>query len=93
MARHQYPIWNPSIESMRAETIRLIESEGLKVPTLVVWGANDPSAPTKLALDLYNSIRMKTENAQLHFFNHAGHYSFREHPSEFNALISGFFLC
>lgn len=92
MKRLEKTVWNPSVESKRAETIRLIESEGIKAPTLVVWGANDPSAPTKLALDLYNSIRMKTENAQLHFFNHAGHYSFREHPIEFNALISGFCL-
>ncbi len=83
-------IWNQSIESKRIETIRLIESEGLKAPTLVVWGANDPSAPPKLAIGLYESIRKRTEIAQLHFFNHAGHYSFREHPEDFNALISYF---
>ena len=90
MKRIESTVWNPSIESKRTETIRLIESEGLQVPILVVWGANDPSAPLKLGLDLYNSIRRRTKNAQLHVFNHAGHYSFREHPSEFNALVSWF---
>lgn len=92
MKRVEMTIWNPSIEFKRTETIQLIESEGLHVPTLVVWGANDPSSPMKLGLDLYNSIRKRTENAQLHVFNHAGHYSFREHPAEFNALVSGFCL-
>ncbi len=29
-------------------------------------------------------------NSQMHIFNQSGHYVFREHPQEFNAVVGSF---
>lgn len=80
----------PYLEHKRDETLLEVDSHGFPVPTLVVWGFNDVSAPLSLGLALFGRICPKTPDAYLHVFNRAGHYAFREHPAEFNALLRHF---
>lgn len=78
------------LNKRRAEILEEIKAGRLKVPTIVIWGFNDPSAPYPLAFHLYNLVAASAEKAELHVFNKAGHYCYREHPEEFNGLIAAF---
>jgi 2-hydroxy-6-oxonona-2,4-dienedioate hydrolase len=84
--------WMPSILPVRARTLEEIDARGVPVPTLVVWGANDPSAPLPLALQLLERIAARTPEADLHVLGRAGHYCFRERPEAFERALTGFAL-
>jgi pimeloyl-ACP methyl ester carboxylesterase len=83
-------VWTPGLDRLRAATLEQIERDGLQAPTLVVWGANDPSAPLPLATSLFETVAAATARAELHVFARAGHYVFREHPEAFAALLRAF---
>jgi 2-hydroxy-6-oxo-6-(2'-carboxyphenyl)-hexa-2,4-dienoate hydrolase len=85
-------VWMPSIQPVREQTVADIDSRGLPVPTLVVWGADDPSAPLPLAHELHARIAARTSEADLHVLGRAGHYCFRERPDAFDRLLAGFCL-
>lgn len=73
------------------ELKRDVAGGGLTVPTLLAWGADDPSATMerciKPAIDLFFS---SVEGCEMHLFGHAGHYCYREHPEAFNAVLREF---
>jgi pimeloyl-ACP methyl ester carboxylesterase len=83
----------PFTKAMHAETAEArgrIAAGGIAMPTLLVWGFNDPSATyaTKgvQAIELFLS---SVERAEAHVMNRAGHYTYREHPQAFaDALVS-----
>lgn len=85
-------VWMPSLSRKRKATLETIQAKGMSLPTLVVWGFNDPSAPLPLGHSLFERIALKTPQAEFHVLNRAGHYSFRERPHEFNRLIRAFCL-
>ena len=62
----------------------------LQVPTLVIWGYNDPSAPVSRGLLLFDLISAHTLESQLHLFNESGHASHVEHPEEFSSVVTSF---
>lgn len=67
-----------------------VGADGLQAPTLVLWGYNDPSATLERclgpALDLFLE---NVKDSELHVFNQAGHYCFREQPDAFaDTLVS-----
>jgi 2-hydroxy-6-oxo-6-(2'-carboxyphenyl)-hexa-2,4-dienoate hydrolase len=84
--------WMPSIEPVRASTLEEIDARGLPVPTQVVWGANDVSAPLPLGLALFERIAVHTAEADLHVLARAGHYCFRERPDAFERTLAAFCL-
>lgn len=90
MAALNEEVWLPSLNRKRDDVVRIIEERGFPVPTLVVWGLNDPSAPLFLGLDLFERISRRTAQAELHVLHRAGHMSYREQPSAFNRLIVSF---
>lgn len=75
----------------RRETHEWIRQGRLVVPTLVVWGYNDPSA-------LFDTIGVATmrlvfphvPRAEMHILNEAGHHCYREQPHGFAAAVTGF---
>ena len=81
----------PSVERERDRLLGDIEGGSLKkIPVLIVWGWNDPSAPVNLGWGLFSLFSRHVAKTQFHVFNHAGHYSFREHPEQFNSLLDAF---
>lgn len=90
MARLLNERFLPDLKKKKEETLDAIRSGALKAPTLIVWGLNDPSAPAKIGVDFFRLIGAVVPRAQLHIFNHAGHYMFREHALELNRLIANF---
>jgi 2-hydroxy-6-oxonona-2,4-dienedioate hydrolase len=83
-------VFLPNIERRRDEALARIDAQGFSMPTLVVWGVNDPTAQFGLGLELFARIAARTQDLTLHAFNAAGHYSFREKPDDFNASITSF---
>ncbi|TAK07237.1 alpha/beta hydrolase [bacterium] len=80
----------PHLARQKEETLAWIRDGGMKKPTLVIWGYNDPTATLAQGLALFDLITARTPKAQLHIFNQAGHFTYREHPKAFNELIRCF---
>jgi pimeloyl-ACP methyl ester carboxylesterase len=80
----------PDVRQRKYETLDMIRDGRLGVPTLVVWGLNDPSAPIVLGYRLFELLGLSVPRAELHVFNHSGHYPFREHADEFDRLLVDF---
>jgi pimeloyl-ACP methyl ester carboxylesterase len=62
--------------------------EQLKLPTLLIWGYNDPRAHYDRARDAVKRI----PDARLVAFNRCKHFPHIEHPAKFNDMVRGFFL-
>lgn len=62
------------------------ELEGIKVPTLLIWGKNDTITPPLVAEEFHKLI----PNSELHYINHCGHAPMMEMPAEFNAILEEF---
>jgi 2-hydroxy-6-oxonona-2,4-dienedioate hydrolase len=80
----------------RDKMLDRIKSEGLpRMPVLMVagkndvldWGETDVTAQLKGEMALYDIIAAKNTKVQLFVFNNAGHFMYREHPGEFNAML------
>lgn len=72
----------------KEETLALLGGPGIGKPVLVVWGLNDPTATIERGLDLFQLIASRERQADMHVFNQAGHFVYRERPTEFNALMA-----
>ena len=83
MAERGRPLFQPSLERARAEALQAIGERGLPVPTLILWGAQDPSTPARAGERLWDLVRLRTELSRLRFIEGAGHYCFREQPAAF----------
>jgi pimeloyl-ACP methyl ester carboxylesterase len=85
-------IWASDLDQHRRETLSQIAQRGFPSPALLIWAVNDPSAPLALAHTLFQIICKKTRITELHVFNRAGHYVFREQPDAFSRLLRSFCL-
>lgn len=85
-------VFLPHIARQKEETHRWIREGRLKTPTLLVWGKDDPSAVLSGGLALFDMLAASTPRAQMHIFNRAGHYSYREHPEDFARVVSSFIV-
>jgi 2-hydroxy-6-oxonona-2,4-dienedioate hydrolase len=90
MARLDKTQFLPSLLRQKEDTLNWIREKHLRCPTLVIWGYNDPSAKVRSGYDLFDLIAASTARAQMNVFNQAGHYSYREHPEDFNAVVTRF---
>jgi pimeloyl-ACP methyl ester carboxylesterase len=79
--------WYPDLDDARAEALAEIDHRGFEIPTGLIWGFNDPSAPVVLGSKLLGRLSPKTPQASLHVLAQSGHYSFREHPRRFGTLV------
>jgi pimeloyl-ACP methyl ester carboxylesterase len=72
------------------ETLGLIRDRGFGMPTLLAWAYNDPTATIEQGHALFDLIARGTPDSRMYIFNRAGHFSYREHPAEFNEMLRGF---
>ncbi len=86
-------VFMPNLRQRRAETLERLDEEGVPVRTLLVWGRMDPSASfSEVGLPLWGRLCQRSRDVELHVFNNAGHYSYREYAAEFNRLVTAFCL-
>jgi pimeloyl-ACP methyl ester carboxylesterase len=80
----------PHLARQKDETLGIIRDRGLGLPTLLAWAYNDPTATIDQGQALFDLIARGTPDARMVIFNRAGHFSYREHPAEFNDMLRGF---
>ena len=59
-------------------------------PTQLAWGYHDPTATIDQGYALFDLIAPNTHDSRMYIFNRAGHFSYREHPAEFNEMLRSF---
>jgi pimeloyl-ACP methyl ester carboxylesterase len=84
--------WYPALFRKRDELLARIDRAGLSLPTLIIWGFDDQSAPVTLGLQLFGRLAPHAPRAELHVLNQARHYCFRDQPAAFNRLLRSFCL-
>jgi pimeloyl-ACP methyl ester carboxylesterase len=80
----------PRLTQQKDETHEWLREGRLTIPTLLIWGRNDPTAVLERGLALYKLLAASAKRAEMHVFNEAGHYTYREHPSEFVSVVTDF---
>ena len=80
----------PALSRGRTEMYGWIRDTGMRRPTMIVWGYNDPTALIEQGHRLYDLIAGTERRTFMHVLNRAGHFSFREQPEQFNHILSGF---
>ncbi len=65
------------------EVHKAIGDGDLTLPTLLVWGRNDLTAPLPAARSLMDLLGQHDRPADLVVFNRAGHLPYAEHPEKF----------
>lgn len=82
--------WLPSLTAVRDDLQGRFRETGIPVPTLVIWGVNDRSAPVTSGHALFGQITQKTKNSSMHLLNNAGHQVFRDQRELFTAVVGAF---
>ena len=80
----------PHLSSDKADTFSRIRDTGMRRPTMVMWGYNDPTALLEQGHRLFDLIASTERRAYMHILNRAGHFSMREQADHFNAVLGGF---
>jgi 2-hydroxy-6-oxo-6-(2'-carboxyphenyl)-hexa-2,4-dienoate hydrolase len=80
----------PHLARQKDETLGIIRDRGFGVPTLLAWSYNDPTATIDQGYALFDLISGATPDARMYIYNRAGHFSYREHPVEFNEMLRSF---
>jgi 2-hydroxy-6-oxonona-2,4-dienedioate hydrolase len=81
---------HPAAQALFEQAREDIAAGMLKVPSLVIWGYNDPSSPYPGGLALFELINKETPISQLHVFANSGHESHIEYPEQFNKVVASF---
>ena len=80
----------PGLARDKIEMFAWLRDRGIKRPTLLIWGYNDPTATLEQGRALYDLIAARERRTQMHVFNQSGHFTYREHPAAFDACLSAF---
>ncbi len=83
-------LFRPDLAKVKHETLQRIADAGSLRPTQVIWGAEDHSSSIERGLMLYRTIAAHERQAYFHVVAAAGHHPYREHPEQFNELMTGF---
>ena len=75
-------------ERDKKETLTWVRAGGFGGPVLICWGEGDPLTTLQDGVDLYRLFEETGTRTHFYAFSRCGHYPFREHASEFNALVS-----
>jgi 2-hydroxy-6-oxonona-2,4-dienedioate hydrolase len=88
--RVEHEVWRPSLAAWRAAHLAAIDAQGIRPPTLVMWGYEDRSAPRHQGIRLFERIAATTPGAEFSLLTGAGHYVFRDRPDAFVRIVAGF---
>ena len=80
-------VFLPSHGRQKVETYDWLMERGTGRPNLMIWGLNDPTATIDQGFVLFDMIAHKEPRTDMHVFNEAGHFTYREHPEAFNRLL------
>ena len=81
---------HPDFRALKNDLLADMASGHLDVPTLIVWGHNDPEGSFDSGFDLFTLLSEAGSPVAFHVFANAGHQPFIEYPREFNRLVVSF---
>jgi pimeloyl-ACP methyl ester carboxylesterase len=84
-------VFLPELARQKGQTLRWLDEGRLQRPVQVVWGYNDRTAVLERGMELFRMVSRHQRDAHFHIVNESGHFPFREHPAQFNALLARFF--
>lgn len=84
-------VFLPELARQKRETLRWLDEGRLQRPVQIVWGYNDRTAVLERGMELFRAVSRHQRDALFHIINASGHFPFREHPDQFNALLARFF--
>jgi len=90
LRKHNMNPAHPSFRALKNKTLGEIEEGKLKVPTLVMWGYNDPSTIFSAGMELFKLVSSNAHGSQLNIVSNCGHSPYIEHPELFNRTIKSF---
>ena len=80
----------PGLLADKEETHRILLDRGIQRPVLMVWSRNDETVSFHQTEALYRILAAKERRARWQVFDHAAHFTYREHPKRFNEVIRSF---
>jgi pimeloyl-ACP methyl ester carboxylesterase len=80
----------PFLNKDKGDVFARLRDHGIKRPTLVMWGKNDPTAILAQGEIIFDLVASRQRQTQMCVLNRAGHFCFREQPAAFNAAVAGF---
>jgi 2-hydroxy-6-oxonona-2,4-dienedioate hydrolase len=74
---------------IKEETHDMIRGGRLKVPTMIIWGANDTGCPEYHGFQLWEDVFQKSPlgRVQFHLYNEQNHWGWVDHPQEMTDLL------
>jgi pimeloyl-ACP methyl ester carboxylesterase len=88
--KHRMSPAHPSFRQLKDTMVEDIKAGKFKVPTLIVWGFNDPEGSYHAGLKLFEFLSANSSRVQFHAFNKSGHMPCIESPEEFNSQVVSF---
>lgn len=86
-----YQRFKDDLGPQQQEAVRWIEEGRLDLPTLLIWGFNDPSARMDRAgIPAMQAVLANVEGSEMHIVGQAGHYVFREQPRAFDDAVTSY---
>ena len=80
----------PELARQKRETLQWLREGRLQRSTQIIFGRNDPTVAIEGVFDIFDMVSAHQRKTEMHIINHAGHFSYREHPERFNTLLAGF---
>ena len=90
--QHRMSPAHPSFRVLKAGIWEELAAGGLKVPTLIVWGREDPEGSFAAGIAAYEALRQAGAEVSFRAFDESGHVPYMEYPDEFNAVVASFAL-
>ena len=85
-------LFEPGFDAVKERELARIREGALRVPTLVHWGKNDPSAALDpMGYSVFNLLSENAAEVSMYVANQAGHFAFKEKHADFNRVVTGFF--
>jgi len=88
--KHRMSPAHPSFRLLKETMVQDIKVGKFKVPTLIIWGLNDPEGSYHAGLKLFEFLSANSSHIQFHAFNRSGHMPCIEYPEKFNGQVVGF---
>ena len=90
--QHQMSPAHPSFQQLKADIWAELTAGDLKVPTLIIWGREDPEGSFGAGVAAYESLQAAGADVSFSAFDESGHVPYMEYPVEFNEVVSAFAL-
>lgn len=80
----------PDLAWQKERTLSRMRAGDLRVPFMLLWGYDDPTATLEQAHGLFALAAAGQPRSEMHVVNRAGHFSYREQPEHFHTLVRAF---